>query len=98
MSTPSETMFTATIQGSRGAAERGQLLAARDSVCKTTTGALPVSSPRSFAICLAWVASAATAKAPASRWPRSRTARNFSLASVRIRGRPSGSSVEIAVR
>ena len=50
------------------------------------------------AIRRAWAESAAITRPPASAWPPARSARSRVSASRRIRGRPSGSSVEIAVR
>ena len=98
MSTPSETMFTATIQGSRPSRKRSSFTCARGSLCSTTTGARPVISASTRAIARAWSVSAATTSPPASRCPPSRTEVSLSWALRRIRGSPSGSSVEIAVR
>ncbi len=98
MSTPSLTMFTATIHSSRLAVNAWSFFAAAASVCRTTVGDFPVTSCRSLATWRAWVPSAAMTRPPASRWPSARTPVSFVCASRRMRGRPSGSSVEIAVR
>ena len=81
MSTPSETMLTATIHGSRELREVGELLrAARVSVCRTMTGARPV-TPRAAAwrSARACVGSAAITRPPASRCPPARSARELGV-------------------
>ena len=98
MSTPSETMFTATIQGSREDVNAASFSAARASVCRTTTGGAPVMARSTFATARACSPSAATTSPPASRCPPARTACSRSCAAARIRGSPSASSTEIAVR
>ena len=72
MSTPSETMFTATIQRSRPAPNARSLAAARASVCTTTTGERPVISLSTSATRRAWPPSAVTTRPPASRCPVAR--------------------------
>jgi hypothetical protein len=98
MSTPSDTMFTATIHGSRERRNPSSFLCAFASVCSTTVGDAPVISRSAPATARACDESAVTTSPPASRWPAARTSSNFACAARRIRGRPSGSSVEIAVR
>jgi hypothetical protein len=98
MSTPSETMFTATIHGSRAVVNPASFSAALGSLCRTSNGLCPVASHRSAAILRAWDESAAITNPPASRCPSLRSIRSLASASRRIRASPSGSSVEIAVR
>ena len=67
MSTPSETMLTATIQGSVEFVNAASLAAARGSACRTTSGTRPVTSRSSAAIRRACSESAAMTRPPASR-------------------------------
>ena len=91
MSTPSETMFTATIHGSLERVNSASLAAARGSACRTTTGLRPVASLSSAAIRRACAESAAITSPPASAMARAaRSSRRRASASRRMRGRPSG--------
>ncbi len=74
-------MFTATSQRSRELVNAASFSAARPSVCSTTTGALPVTSRRTFATARACSPSAVIASAPASGCP---PARSPSQARVRL--------------
>ena len=98
MSTPSETMFTATIHGSRALRERGQLLGGPGLGVEHHQRPLPGrlaqqrgDPARVVRVCgdhqPAGVAMSVLAQRP-----------ELGVASRRIRGSPSGSSVEIAVR
>ena len=98
MSTPSETMFTATIHGSREHVNAASFSAARASVWRTTTGGAPVMARSTFATARACSPSAATTSPPASRWPARAQRQQRSWAAARIRGSPSARSTEIAVR
>jgi superfamily II DNA or RNA helicase len=73
-------------------------LCASWSVWSTTSGSSLQSSRRIFAIRRACSLSAATIRPPASGWGPLRSRRRRSAAWAMIRGRPSASSVEIAVR
>ena len=99
MSTPSETMFTATIHGSRelrnvGELARGVRLGVQDDE-RRASGGLVQQPARSGA---RGSRRRPLRAPPASRCPSARSPRSFASASLRIRGSPSGSSVEIAVR
>ena len=81
MSTPSETMFTATIHGSRERRKASSFLCASTSVCRTTVGDAPVISLSAPATARACSESAVTTRPPASRCPP-----DADLEQLRVRG------------
>ena len=90
MSTPSETMFTATIQRSRPLPNARSFCAARASVWTTTTGDLPVISLSVAATRRAWPLSAVMTSPPASRWPPARTSSSLLVRGVQDPRQPVG--------
>ena len=98
MSTPSLTMLTATIQRSVERVNAWSFSAARASVCRTTVGSWPVRlaqhlRDRAGVLAVGGDDEPARVAVAAGAEPSSR-----SCAAARMRGRPSASSIEIAVR
>ena len=93
MSTPSDTMRTATIQRSGDAANRAIFLLAAGSSDSTTTGRVPLMSRSSVAYARASAWSLAITSPPASGMPRRTSVSRLSAASsTRMIHAPSGSS------